>query len=402
MSDSIRLIHTTRLLLDEPILGAGSLSAEERRMVEDATITAWHRIVESCVDKRVDLLILSGDTFDEISFTLRARATLLDGLETLSDDGVSVFITPGATDTLNSWRRLGTLPDTVTLLGSERDVPIEITEKGRVVAVVSHVTPDTDSISPPSYKLGAVQIGIVPEGAIPSGGFDPWVKATSGWNYLALGGGDVARTVYLSHGVAHAPGCPQPLRPGHYGVHGASFFEVDTTGVIHQEQIRTATVRWEKHIVECSTSTSWEELTEKLALTLLEYESKPAETIWNFEWVLRGRGDLYENLADPRRQRELWEAVDREARSSDVRRRHTLIREALEIGREHEAAELMREFSDTITGVLNPQDAFWKKRGQMLSDLSTPWGRKLTTLVEQADIAKVADQARQLARSWWT
>ena len=118
MTDSIRLIHATRLLLDEPVLGAGTLSGEERRLVEDATIAAFHRIVEACVDKHVDILILSGDTFDETSFTLRARATLMDGLETLSDAGVSIFITPGMMDSLTSWRRLGSLPDEVTLLGT--------------------------------------------------------------------------------------------------------------------------------------------------------------------------------------------------------------------------------------------------------------------------------------------
>lgn len=402
MSDSIRLIHATRLLLDEPVLGAGALSGEERRLVEDATITAFHRIVEACVDKQADILILSGDTFDETSFTLRARATLMDGLETLTDDGVSVFITPGMMDSLTSWRRLGTLPEGVTLLGADRQSSVEITEKGRVIAVVSHLTPGTAAIDPPSSKLSAVQIGIIPEGDVPPGGIEAWLTAPSGWNYIALGGGDTARTVRLSHGIAHAPGTPQPLRAGAYGVHGATFVELDTTGVIHQEQIRTATVRWERNAIECSTSTSWEELTEKLALTLLEYETHPVETIWNFEWVLRGRGDLYETLADPRRQKDLWDTIDREARSTDTRRRHTLIRESLEIGREHEAADLMREFSDTVTGVLNPQDPFWKKRGQLLADLTTPWGRKLNSLVEQADIHSVADQARQLARSWWT
>lgn len=402
MTDSIRLIHATRLLLDEPTLGAGALSGEERRLVEDATITAFHRIVEACVDKQVDVLILSGDTFDETSFTLRARATLMDGLETLSDAGVSTFITPGLMDSLTSWRRLGSLPDEVTLLGTERDAPIEITEKGRVIAVVNHLTPGTASLDPPSYKLSAVQIGIIPEGDVPPGGLEAWLNSTSGWNYIALGGGDMARSIRLSHGIAHAPGTTQPLRPGCYGPHGATFVELDTTGVIHQEQIRTATVRWERNAIECSTSTSWEELTEKLALALLEYESQPIETIWNFEWVLRGRGDLYETLADPRRQKDLWDAIDREARSTDTRRRHTLIREPLEIGREHEAANLIREFSDTVTGVLNPQDAFWKKRGQLLTELTTPWGRKLGMLVEQADHHKVADQARQLARSWWT
>ncbi len=186
MTDSIRLIHATRLLLDEPVLGAGTLSGEERRLVEDATITAFHRIVEACVDKHVDILILSGDTFDETSFTSE-----LGHVDRRTGDTVRCW----CLDLHHSWNdgladqlaTSGQLADEVTLLGTERDAPIEITEKGRVIAVVNHLTPGTASLDPPSYKLSAVQIGIIPEGDVPPGGLEAWLNSTSGWNYIALG-----------------------------------------------------------------------------------------------------------------------------------------------------------------------------------------------------------------------
>ncbi len=209
MTDSIRLIHATRLLLDEPVLGAGTLSGEERRLVEDATIAAFHRIGEACIDKHVDVLILSGDTFDETSFTLRARATLMDGLETLSDAGVSIFITPGMMDSLTSWRRLGSLPDEVTLLGTERDAPIEITEKGRVIAVVNHLTPGTASLDPPSYKLSAVQIGssrkaTFPRAASRPGSTQPAAGTTSHWAEATSLARSASRMGSLTHPAAPA------------------------------------------------------------------------------------------------------------------------------------------------------------------------------------------------------
>jgi len=404
MAESLKLIHATRLLLDEPVLGAGPLSSEERRLVEDATITAFHRVVEACVDRRTDILILSGDTFDETSFTLRARATLTDGLDTLDEQGVSVFVTPGTMDSATSWRRLGNLPDSVTLFTSEKDSPVEIAERGKVIGVVSCLSPSSRAVSAPrSSKAGIIQIGVIPEGDVPSGRLDEWLDAKiTGWNYLAIGGGDASRSLNLAAGLAHAPGSPQPLRPTYRGAHGCTFIEIDSTGAIHQEQIRTATVRWERVPVECSTSTSWEELTEKLALQLLEYETHPVESLWNIEWCLKGRGDVFDSLADPRRQKDLWDAIDREAHSVEVRRRHSLTRESVDVGRDHEAANLFKEFSETVSSVLNPQDAFWKKRGQHFSDMSTPWGRKLAGLVENSDVQKVAEEARQLAQGWWT
>ena len=404
MADSLKLIHTTRLLLDEPILGAGPLSSEERRLVEDATITAFHRVIEACVDRRADVLILSGDTFDETSFTLRARATLTDGLDTLDEQGVSVFITPGTMDTAISWKRLGNLPDSVTLLTSEKDSPVEITEKGKTLGVVSCLSPSSRAVtSSRSNKTGIIQIGVIPEGDVPSGRLDEWLDAkTAGWNYLAVGGGDTSRSLKLSSGLAHCPGSPQPLRPNCVGPYGCTFVEIDSTGVVHQEQIRTATVRWESVGIECSTSTSWEELTEKMALHLLEYESHPIENIWNIVWVLKGRGDLFESLSDPRRQKELWDVIDREAHTVEVRRRHQLTREVTDAGRDLEAANLLKEFSETVTSVLNPQDAFWKKRSQLFAEMSSPWGRKLAGLVENSDAQKVAAEAKELARGWWS
>lgn len=404
MADSLKLIHATRLLLDEPVLGAGPLSSEERRLVEDATITAFHRVVEACVDRRADLLILSGDTFDETSFTLRARATLTDGLDTLDEEGVSVFITPGTMDSALSWKRLGSLPDCVTLFTSEQDSPVDISERNKVIGVVSCLSPSSRAVTAPrSGKPGVIQIGIIPEGDVPSGRLDEWLDAKiTGWNYLAIGGGDTSRSLNLVSGLAHAPGTPQPLRPFHHGAFGCSFVELDSTGMVHQEQIRTATVRWERVFVDCSTSTSWEELTEKLALHLLEYETNPVESIWNIEWVLKGRGDVFDSLEDPRRQRELWDAIDREANSVEVRRRHSLTRESSEAARDQEAANLLKEFSETLSGVLNPQEVFWKKRGQLFTDMTTPWGRKLVGMIENSDVHKVAEEARQLARGWWT
>ncbi len=404
MADSLKLIHATRLLLDEPVLGAGPLSGEERRLVEDATITAFHRIVEACVDRRADVLILSGDTFDETSFTLRARATLTDGLDTLDEQGVSVFITPGTMDSATSWRRLGNLPDSVTLFTGEKDNPVEIAERGKVLGVVSCLSPSSRAITAPrTSKPGIIQIGVVPEGDIPAGRLDDWLDAKiTGWNYLALGGGDESRSLRLSGGLAHAPGSPQPLRPDCLGAHGCSLVELDSSGAVHQEQLRTATVRWERIVVECSTSTSWEELTEKMSLQLLEYESQPVESLWNFQWVLKGRGDLFDGLAEPRRQKDLWDAIDRESHSADVRRRHQLTREVVETGKDHEAAKLLKEFSETVTSVLNSQDTFWKQRGQQFTDMATPWGRKLAGLVENSDAKRVAEEAKQLARGWWT
>jgi len=315
-------------------------------------------------------------------------------------------VTPGTRDSAAAWRRLGHLPDEVTVFSGEHDSPVEITERGNLLAVVSCLSPSSRSIGTPrASKTGVVQIGLIPEGDVPPGRFEGWLDAESnGWHYLAVGGGDHSQSLRLSHGLAHSPGTPQPLRSTGLGPHGCAFVEIDPYGSIHHEVIRTATLRWEKIGIDCSTSTSWEELVEQMALHLLEFETAPVETIWNVEWVLGGKGDVFDGLADPRRQRDLWEAIDREGATSatDVRRRHTLTREPFESGREHEAANLLQEFAETIGSVVAPGEAFWSDRGKAFADLTTPWGKQLSALVHNVDVQRVSDEARRLARGWWT
>lgn len=63
-ADSFRFIHATNLRLDQPLTGAGALSADDRSIVEDATLTAFTRIVDACLQNDVDFLLLTGDCFE--------------------------------------------------------------------------------------------------------------------------------------------------------------------------------------------------------------------------------------------------------------------------------------------------------------------------------------------------
>ena len=80
MSDVFRFVHATNLRLDQPLTGAGALTADERALVEDATLTAFARIIDACIQHNVDCLLLTGDCFEFQSGTLRGRLQMQRGL----------------------------------------------------------------------------------------------------------------------------------------------------------------------------------------------------------------------------------------------------------------------------------------------------------------------------------
>lgn len=69
--EPFRFIHATNLRLDESLMRTGPLEGQARLIAEDATLLAFERIVEHCIDRDVDFLLLTGNAFDFEAFTVR-------------------------------------------------------------------------------------------------------------------------------------------------------------------------------------------------------------------------------------------------------------------------------------------------------------------------------------------
>ena len=78
-----RFIHAANIRLDVlvSVHFSEQLTDELRHGLEDATLTAFECVVQQCVSRKVDFLLLSGNVFLEAERSLRARLTLLKGFE---------------------------------------------------------------------------------------------------------------------------------------------------------------------------------------------------------------------------------------------------------------------------------------------------------------------------------
>lgn len=134
-----RFIHAANLRLDVPVSvqTAEALTEDLRVAFEDATLHAFEEVIEACIRRDVDFLLLSGNVFVEADRSLRARLTLLKGVKRLADVNIQVFVLPGDADPPEAWRSIPDLPENVTVCYSSSPEPMELYVKDHLATTVS-------------------------------------------------------------------------------------------------------------------------------------------------------------------------------------------------------------------------------------------------------------------------
>ena len=94
--EPLRFLHAANIRLDHAIGETYKLPPRVASIVQDATRAAFERLIGVALDRRVDFLLLAGNTFVEAEQSLAARLALLDGLEQLAQESIRVFVLPGA------------------------------------------------------------------------------------------------------------------------------------------------------------------------------------------------------------------------------------------------------------------------------------------------------------------
>jgi len=134
-----RFMHAANIRLDVPVSVhlSEQLTDELRHALEDATLTSFDSIIDNCISRNVDFLLLSGNVFLEADRSLRARLTLLNGFRRLNEKHIPVFVLPGDADPPEAWRAIAEMPENVTLCFSSNTEPEFLTRNNRVITSVS-------------------------------------------------------------------------------------------------------------------------------------------------------------------------------------------------------------------------------------------------------------------------
>ncbi len=261
----ITFIHTADCHLDAPLLGLRLIDPSLADAAARCQRESFVSIIDACIDREADFLIIAGDLFDSGRKNLHTQVVLKKQFERLRERGIRVFIAAGNHDNLEEagYGRPGaevTFPDNVHVFSGE--APEEITiEKGgapaaRVVGMSFRRRDVSTNIAElyPAKKGDAFTIGVlhtsVTGASAAAAEHETYAPCTTGdlerkgYDYWALG--HIHRRAALDTAMpAVYPGCPQARRGRETGDTSVTLVRVDASGRPEISEIPTGALRME-------------------------------------------------------------------------------------------------------------------------------------------------------------
>ncbi len=307
MAAGVRFIHAADLHLDAPFGSVGASDERVRETLVASTRRALDRIVEACIEHRVDFLVLAGDVHNSRERGIASQFALKRAAERLAEAGIGVYIVCGNHDPHKDARTVVELPGNVYTFPAGRVERVVFERDGEILCALYgrsfEVTAETENFARGFRRDPAdrVAIGILHTNVGSREGYDDYAPCTAadleaaGMDYWALGHIHVPGEVLPGARAVYA-GCPQGLDPTQTGPRGCYLVELDD-GPPVATFIPTASVLWETLDVDVSDCTLLDEVRDAIrdACEAVLDRAGGAPVICRV--VLRGRTDAHTALA---------------------------------------------------------------------------------------------------------
>ena len=325
-SESFRFIHAARLLLDHQPQGCGAFPPEVRRRVEDATLTAFERVIDAALEHSVDFLLLVGDSFDRSDCGLRGQAALARGLARLEERDIPAFVTSGRRDPWSAWLPGLRFGENVYRL-EPSGTPITYERDGEPVARLLSMAPNFAEGAPrpkrrrmePTKAPFTISLTYWEKtshnSASDAENLDAWLatQGDAGVQYWALGGNAQTRDLELPGSRAHDPGATQGLRSSETGPHGCSLWEVHSSDEMRSTFIPVSPLRWESPLLQITPELDRGGLFQRMRAAVKALTPLPTDEAWMLSWKISGSGPMFEAFSVPAFRHELQDQLRRES-----------------------------------------------------------------------------------------
>ncbi len=261
LSADFRFVHAADLHLGAPFV---DVSADDERVAAAlvaATYRALERVVELCIERDADFLVLAGDVFDEAAPDLRPQLLFQRAMQRLDDAGVRVFVARGNHDPADGRDAGLRLPDNVHAFATDEVERVVLEREGECVAALygrgyAHRS-EKANLAKGFHRSGdPFAIGVLHTNVGGREGHEDYAPcaasdlAAAGMDYWALGHIHKAETV-SDNPLAVYPGTPQGLNPRETGSHGCCVVDV-RGGSVTVERVPLAAVTWASDAVDVS------------------------------------------------------------------------------------------------------------------------------------------------------
>ena len=312
-----RFVHTADLHLDSPFRGLSEVAPTLQPILREATFQAFEGIIDLCIHRNVNFLLVAGDVHDASDRSLRALTRMRRGFERLAEHNIAVFVCHGNHDPLSGWSEKFSWPSNVWIFDSKDITAMPVFSQGveiaRIYGVSYGVERVTDNLAQRFHRepdapwaIGLLHANV---GNDPNhGNYAPCQLhdlINGGMDYWALGHVHAQRILRERDPLIVYPGNPQGRHVRETGPKGCYLVEVDHLGCPQAEFVPVDIVRWSQESLSIEGLGDLDELLGRVdeRIHILRQESDGRGII--VRWQLQGRGVLHRELMRPGRLEDL-------------------------------------------------------------------------------------------------
>lgn len=303
-------IHTSDIHLDSPFKGISEIDEKISVKLTEATFRSFNRIIDLCIERQVDFLLVAGDIYNEMDRSLRAQIRFRDGMKKLSDTGIKAYIVHGNHDPLDGWAADLDWPDNVYIFGGESVEKVSVEKDGEEIALIYGISFNTREVTTnlasrfPVKKRtqnGIFTIGLL-HCNVGNTGHQAYAPCTlddllgKKFDYWALGHVHNKTILNKENPPVIYPGNPQGLNPKESGSRGCFLVNVDRNGKPRYEFKAVDSVRWSTENLSISSFATEEELISGIYDYISNIRQKTENCSCVIRIILTGRGPLHSTV----------------------------------------------------------------------------------------------------------
>jgi len=321
---AVRFVHTADLHLGAPFEGLHKVDEDIGKLLQSAPFEAFDRIIQLCIDRQVDFLVVAGDVYDSRNPNLLARLHFRDGLKRLDEAGIQAFVTHGNHDPLSGWQARLDWPTNAHFFGSRvQSVAYNRDDREvcRVYGISFRAADTRDNLAQQFRRNDTAPLAIAVLHCNVGGdtGHEPYAPCTlsdlsEDFNYWALGHVHTRRELRGPGSAVVYPGNPQGLSPREVGEKGCYVVTLDEHAA-ELEFVATDAVRWVMTDVSISGLATLEELIKALEESIDGAQSDASGRPVLLRMALTGRGPLHNQLRQPSVIPDLLETLREEGKN---------------------------------------------------------------------------------------
>jgi DNA repair exonuclease SbcCD nuclease subunit len=278
------------------------------KQIQDAPYRAFNNIIQLCLEKKVDFLLISGDIYDSENRSILAQIRFYEGIRKLSEAGISVYIVYGNHDPTGSWTA-SLKPPSNCYIFPGNIITHTIIKNGLPVADITgyshnrmHVTENIASSFPDAqgdlFHVGILHCSV--DSPKEHENYAPCTKRDllqKNFHYWALGHIHSQNTLNEAYPSIIYPGIPQGRNFRETGKRGCYYVTVDDKKRIQIEFIETDVFQFQEGDVSINGLSSLDELIAQLIVDISNKQNEAGGRPLILRYTITGRGYLHKDLS---------------------------------------------------------------------------------------------------------